>query len=959
MDLDLSKIIELNIPFEGLIIHENSIIKKANESFCSLLGYSEKEILENDLLEKLIIPSDKQYFEEYLRSTHNKPCTINLFKKNGTTLPVELRGKCITNNEIFPSPGDTKIQLNSNPRTYVTFLKELSKPNTIYLWREFTGKLFEIINSRADFRELMISLLNLLYEISECESIGIRLRDGDDFPYFETRGFPDSFIKKEQFLCTFDKNGNYLLDDSGKPILECMCGNIICGRFDPSLPFFTKYGSFITNSTTKLLATTKEEDRQSHTRNMCNAFGYESVFLTPLRAGGETFGLLQFNNRKENFFTSDFVEQIERFAGDIAIAFSQRKAEEALKRSEHDLNESQRIAHLGSWHLNLETNEVFWTKELYKMYGYDPSLPPPPYTEHKKLFTPDSWEKLSTSLENTVKTGTPYELELETIKDDGSNGWMWVRGEAVQDDKGKTIELWGAAQDITDKKITEERVRQKDREFRKLSANVPDLIYQFTRRPDGSYFVPIASEGIKNIFGCKPEDVVDNFDAIARVLHPDDVERVIRDIEYSAEHLTYFTCEFRVILPEKGVQWIYSNSSPEKLPDGSITWYGFNTNITEKKRAADSIQIASKLESIGTLAGGIAHDFNNILSSIYGNIELALFRLDDHKVKEYLEKTIDSIDRAKHLTAQLLTFAKGGTPIKKVQNIINFLKDTTEFALSGSSVTCNFEIPENLLPCNIDKNQIGQALDNIVINAMQAMPNGGAIDITARNVVIKEKEHPKLPIGNYVKISIKDHGIGIPKEYLPRIFDLFYTTKTTGHGIGLSTTYSIISRHGGSIDVESENGKGTTFHIYLPAMNTPVTDHQANLSEQHFNSGTFVVMDDEQTIRDTVGEMLSNFGYDVVKIKSGNEVVQFFKEEFDAGRKIAGMIFDLTIPGAMGGKEAIMEIRNICKNTPVFVSSGYADDPVMSQPEESGFTASLVKPFKTSELIQLLNIYIK
>jgi two-component system, cell cycle sensor histidine kinase and response regulator CckA len=377
-------------------------------------------------------------------------------------------------------------------------------------------------------------------------------------------------------------------------------------------------------------------------------------------------------------------------------------------------------------------------------------------------------------------------------------------------------------------------------------------------------------------------------------------------------------------------------------------------DMTEKQKLEDSIQKAQKLESLGILAGGIAHDFNNILSGIFGYLEMALEETQEEKVSIYLDESLNSLDRARALTRQLLTFAKGGMPIKKVEHLFPFIENTVQFALSGSSVSSRFQIQENLWPCNFDKNQMGQVVDNVTINAQQAMPNGGIIGVFARNISLSGKEHVSLAAGNYVKLSIKDQGIGIPKEFLPRIFDPYYSTKTKGHGLGLATCYSIVDRHGGCIDVESELGKGSTFHLYLPASIEPISIPAGKTHGKHTGSGIFLVMDDEEAIRDVMKMMLESFGYEVVLKEDGKDAVNFFMTETKANRKITGMIFDLTIPGGMGGKEAIGEIRKICLDTPVFVASGYSVDPIMSNPGKYGFSASIRKPFRGSELSELL-----
>ncbi|MDA3894567.1 MAG: ATP-binding protein, partial [Desulfobacteraceae bacterium] len=266
-----------------------------------------------------------------------------------------------------------------------------------------------------------------------------------------------------------------------------------------------------------------------------------------------------------------------------------------------------------------------------------------------------------------------------------------------------------------------------------------------------------------------------------------------------------------------------------------------------------------------------------------------------------------------------------------------------------------FDVPPDLWACNFDKNQIGQVIDNLIINAQQAMPVGGTIELTARNITLTEKEHPNLPKGDYVKISVKDSGIGISKELLSKIFDPFFSTKTKGHGLGLAMCYSIVNRHGGCIDVESEQGKGSIFQVYLPSTTENVSSVDEKTARIHKGKGTFLVMDDEEIILSTIRKMLGSYGYTVECKIDGQSAVDFFALETKANRPIAGLIFDLTVPGGMGGKAAIEQIRQLDTDVPAFVASGYAEDPVMKKPSEYGFTASICKPFRKSELSEMLN----
>ena len=381
-------------------------------------------------------------------------------------------------------------------------------------------------------------------------------------------------------------------------------------------------------------------------------------------------------------------------------------------------------------------------------------------------------------------------------------------------------------------------------------------------------------------------------------------------------------------------------------------------DITEKQKIFDTIQRAGKLDSLGVLAGGIAHDFNNLMGGILGFIDLAKEETDRQKASEYLANAMATIDRARSLTQQLLTFATGGAPIKKITPLIPFIRDAAQFAISGTNVTCRFYFQENLRHCVIDKGQISQVISNIIINAHQAMSSGGFVDFSAANVSVNENGHPLLLAGDYVKISIQDYGLGIPKDLQPRIFDPFFTTKPKGHGLGLATCYSILNRHGGGIDVESVPGKGSTFHVYLPATDAPGSDTATTKTSPHHGSGTIVVMDDEEVIRNVMSKMLEAAGYSVVLKSEGMETLDFFVRELKAGHEIKAYILDLTIPSGMGGLDVARGIRVLDSKTPVFVASGYADDPVMRNPADYGITASIRKPFERRDLWQMLNTHL-
>jgi nitrogen-specific signal transduction histidine kinase/ActR/RegA family two-component response regulator len=378
-------------------------------------------------------------------------------------------------------------------------------------------------------------------------------------------------------------------------------------------------------------------------------------------------------------------------------------------------------------------------------------------------------------------------------------------------------------------------------------------------------------------------------------------------------------------------------------------------DITEHKRAEEGLQRIEKLESVGRLAGGIAHDFNNILTAILGNISLAERHIEPKgKAAERLLEAKKASVRAKGLTQQLLTFSRGGAPIKEVASIAELLEESALFALRGSDVKCEFSLPDDLWSIEIDRGQMSQVITNLVINADEAMPKGGLLAIRAKNTVIeREGVLPPLPEGDYVEITVEDYGVGIPKEHLGRIFDPYFTTKQKGTGLGLATTHSIIKNHGGCITVESEPGAGTTFHIYLPASKKPVTKkEEVEEAVQAAFPGRkrILVMDDEETIRDMLSNMLSTAGFEVELASDGKEAIERYEKAMELGQPFDAVIMDLTIPGGMGGKEAIKELIKIDPDVKAIVSSGYSTDPIMADAWKYGFSAVMTKPYSISEM---------
>ncbi|MEJ2690261.1 MAG: ATP-binding protein, partial [Deltaproteobacteria bacterium] len=325
-------------------------------------------------------------------------------------------------------------------------------------------------------------------------------------------------------------------------------------------------------------------------------------------------------------------------------------------------------------------------------------------------------------------------------------------------------------------------------------------------------------------------------------------------------------------------------------------------DVSRRKQMERELVRIQKLEAAAGLAGGIGHDFNNLLSGILGNISLAkTLIVGQEEALRKLEAAEKASLRARVLTRQLQAFAKGGQPVLQPGSVSNLIRETAKFALSGSSVTLEYEEDPDLNEAEIDQGQFSQVIQNLAINAVEAMPDGGRLRIRVENVMLGEMEKPMLPAGGYLLVTVSDSGTGIAPELLDKIFDPYFTTKKQGSGLGLSVSYSIIARHGGQLSVESVPGEGTTFRIYLPArLRVTMTSADKKKPELIFGSGRILVMDDNPLVREIIVSMLGYLGYDFEVATNGEEAVRQYAEAAASDRKFEAVILNLTIQGGMG-----------------------------------------------------------
>ena len=695
-------------------------------------------------------------------------------------------------------------------------ISDITERKQVEAYRDLGLDILKILNEPGSLPDSIRRVLDVLKEHVGFDAVGLRLQDGEDFPYFAQQGFSEDFLLTENTLAERGADGGVCRDKDGMVCLECTCGLVISGKTAPAHPFFTRAGSFWTNDFAPLLDLPSDKDPRLNPRNQCIRHGYASMALIPVRDKEHIIGLLHLSDRRKGCFTLATIALLEGLAAHIGTALTRKCAEAEVQRSAEQNRTILKTAMDGFWLV-------------------------------------DSQERLEEVNDAYCRRSGYSKPELLAMK--------------IADLSVKTADEISANQ---------KRIAEHGRGERFESKH---------RRKDGSLF---------------------------------DVEVCV---QYQPES-------------QKFVIFIH--------------------DITERKRSEAELLKMQKLQSVGTLAGGIAHDFNNILLGLFGNISIAMDDLPkEHPSYAPLEEAEKSMSRAVRLTKQLLTFAKGGAPVKENVGLGELVEEVASFDLTGSNVSLVYHAAENLWPVDADKGQIQQVVSNIVINARQAMPNGGHMTITLENADLPAEAVPTLRQGRYVKISMQDEGDGINPKVLFQIFDPYFTTKQTGNGLGLATVWSIVSKHNGHIGVESELGKGTTLTLYLPASASPQSAEAkppASGCPQPARAAKILVMDDEEVVCALAARMLTRCGHTVATVPGGQEATALYKQALEGGAPFDAVIMDLTIPGGPGGKEVVKSLLALDPKVRALVSSGYADDPVMANPVAYGFKGTAAKPYTANAL---------
>ncbi|MHB8882863.1 MAG: hybrid sensor histidine kinase/response regulator [Thermodesulfovibrionales bacterium] len=512
--------------------------------------------------------------------------------------------------------------------------------------------------------------------------------------------------------------------------------------------------------------------------------------------------------------------------------------------------------------------------------------------------------------------------------------------------------------DVTERKKAEDALRESEKKLRDITSHMGEALYVLDDEGHISFMNPVAEKllgwSMQEMAGKNAHDLFHN-------CHPDGSRLPFEDcpIRKVLDNGRQFVSADEVFVRKDGTVFPVSVIASPITEDGKIaaTVTAFR-DITDIKRLEQELSRVQKLESVGVLAGGIAHDFNNLLQAILGHISMASMSISsNNQAYGQLRKAEEAIEMARDLSFRLLTFSKGGEPLKQVTSITEMIRQTVTLSLSGANVAAEFSLPDDLHLVEVDEGQIRQVLSNLTLNAKEAMPDGGTLTVQAENVQLHGQEGLPVREGAYLHIVVRDSGRGIEPETLQRIFDPYFSTKKMGAekgmGLGLSICHSIMKKHGGFITAESVYGKGSVFHLYLPAVSE--TGGSRPGLKKIAARKKVLFMDDDPRVRYIVIEIIKHFGYDVEIAEKGEEAVELFRKAWMAGSAFDAVILDLTVPGGMGGDVTMKKLREIDPGARGIISSGYADSPVMKDFMDYGFSGAIAKPYKIDELREALH----
>jgi PAS domain S-box-containing protein len=557
------------------------VVMMVNRKGCEILGYREDEIVGKSWFGNFVTQEVRDEIMPVSRELLTGELDTAEYHENAIlTRSGEERLIAWHNTVLRDAKGNIFAHLSSGED--ITDRKRAANQRSLALG------VLELLNKSGERHDCIHDILRLVKDATGLEAVGIRLAEGADFPYYEINGFGTEFVEAENYLCEYDGNGKLVRDGDGDPCLDCMCGNVIRGRTDASKPFFTEGGSFWTNSTTELLASTTEQDRQGRTRNRCNREGYESVALVPLRAGSKTVGLLQLNDHRRGRCSLELIAFLEGLGASIGVALRRRQTEEALRESEGHLAKSQEIAHFGHWRLDPATGAVSGSDELFRIFSL--TREEATLDAFAEVVHPDDREYDLRHIRRGMEHGESWDIEHRLICRDGKEKSIRAIGKAITDDAGRVVMLVGTVQDITDRKRAEEGLRASERMHRTLAENIPGIVYRvFLRENNRMLFL---NDMLSEMTGFNADELGsgDVCSIEPRILE-EDRPAVIALVKESIVETRAFTAEYRYKHKDGSIRHFHEVGRPVFDAQGEPEFIdGVILDVTEHKQAEQALQ---------------------------------------------------------------------------------------------------------------------------------------------------------------------------------------------------------------------------------------------------------------------------------------------------------------------------------------------------------------------------------
>lgn len=624
------------------------------------------------------------------------------------------------------------------------------------------------------------------------------------------------------------------------------------------------------------------------------------------------------------------------------------------------LRRSLRLARVAAWAFDVSTSEQVWTDEASELLGV-PTGYVPDSLLGLELFDGESQVRVQKAISRALDEGIGFDQELLRITPQGRV--LWVRAVANPEfENGVMVRLSGLFQDITRQRRMEQAVRDSEQLLRQLTAGLPDAIFQLRRTTDGHYHLDFLSEGIRRLLALAPDAPVPEFAGLLSAIQATQRVELLRSLDLAASQRELWSQEI-IITPENASERVLmGRAQPEPQLDGSCLYFGFFSDVTEQRRQARALEDAqathqrlTRLEAVGQLAGGIAHDFNNYLTSIVMSLSMLEAQPElSRDAIQLVREALGATSSAQALTRQLLTFSRGSAPVKQIVETEQLVREAVAFTLRGSAIECRVLASQGVWSVEVDPGQIQQVIQNLVLNASQAMNGVGQMQICIGNVAAGRADVPGLSPGPAVRIEVIDRGPGVPEHIQGKLFQPYVTSKEQGSGLGLASAFSIVRKHEGVITYESGQ-QGAIFSVWLPAAARQVSAQKYQEQTMIQGTGRVLVMDDNEGILKMLSRALVHLGFEPTTVRDGAEALRVIEQSLADQQPFRAMILDQTIPGGIGGAEALALVRGADKFVKAIATSGYTEGETMANYQDFGFDSVLRKPFRIQDLAKVLN----